>query len=454
MKNQFAKRYLVILLVIVFVVSMVGCGTNSDNEKVAGDIKKIDTSQKSEKEGSKKDVITIEFPAFQVGVNSGAPVLDENIRLFNEKYKGEIEVKVEEIPGDQAYVDKMKILLSADDLPDVVYAGGYNLLDLALGTVEVVDLTPYFEEDPSWKASFSENDLKFNARDGKYYGVPEEKQPIGYFYNKELFEKAGIEGLAKTWDEFFTQCDKLKEAGITPLSMDTADSGWVSGLWLGSIIGTDGEAGNEFMNTYNIKEYNTPEFVDAASKLQKMYQEYTTVDAIGGKYENAANNFLSGKTAMMANGPWMIPDFSNMEKTTEGFAEKVGIALYPEDGIYDAPMFGFFIASKDQEHADAAVKFLKFITNEEAQLRALNMIGRIPPSPSIELDEETRLKNPLLAELVELNKKAKYIYPYNQASWYPNVVDRLTTDYPSLGMGDITPEEFAERLNQAAQKNE
>lgn len=447
MKKQFVKKSIAILLMMLLVVTAVGCSGKDE-------AKDTDSTKGTAQEVSKKEPITITFPAFQVGVNSGAPVLEENIRLFNEKYGDEIKVVVEEIPGDQAYVDKMKILLSADDLPDLVYAGGYNLLDLAVGNTDLVDLTPYFEEDPSWKACFSESDLQFNARNGKYYGVPEEKQPIGYFYNKELFAKAGIEAPAKTWDEFFEQCDKLKEAGITPLSMDTADSGWVSGLWLGSIVGTNGKAGNDFMNTYNIKEYNTPEFLDAVTKLQKMFKEYTTVDAIGGKYENAANNFLSGKTAIIANGPWMIPDFSNPEKAPEGFAEKVGVAIYPESGVYDAPMYGFFIASKDKEHADATVKFLKFITDEKAQLRALNMIGRIPPSPTLKLDEETKNKQPLLAELVELNQGAKYMYPYNQASWYPNVVDRLSTDYPSLGMGDITPEEFINRLNESAQKND
>ncbi len=66
-----------------------------------------------------------------------------------------------------------------------------------------------------------------------------------------------------------------------------------------------------------------------------------------------------------------------------------------------------------------------------------------------------RKKNqPLLANLVELTQGAKYTYPYNQASWYPNVVDRLSTDYPSLGMGDITPEEFIKRLNESAMKND
>lgn len=443
MKKQFVKKWTAFLLMMLLVVATVGCSGKEDTKE-----------KNTNGEASKKEPITISFPAFQVGVNSGAPVLEENIRLFNEKYGDEIKVEVEEIPGDQAYVDKMKILLSADDLPDLVYAGGYNLLDLAVGNAELVDLTPYFEEDPSWKASFSESDLQFNARNGKYYGVPEEKQPIGYFYNKELFAKAGIEEPAKTWDEFFEQCDKLIEADITPLSMDTADSGWVSGLWLGSIVGTNGQAGNDFMNTYNIKDYNTPEFLDAVTKLQKMFKDYTTVDAIGGKYENAANNFLSDKTAIIANGPWMIPDFSDPEKAPEGFADKVGVAIYPESSVYDAPMFGFFIASKDKEHADATVKFLKFITSEEAQLRALNMIGRIPPSPTLKLDEATKKNQPLLANLVELTQGANYTYPYNQASWYPNVVDRLSTDYPSLGMGDITPEEFIKRLNESAMKND
>ena len=50
--------------------------------------------------------------------------------------------------------------------------------------------------------------------------------------------KAGIEKPAETWEEFFEICDKLLAAGITPLSMDTADSGWCSSLLLGAIIGT------------------------------------------------------------------------------------------------------------------------------------------------------------------------------------------------------------------------
>lgn len=428
---------------------LAGCG-KTEQPTSTSQSKTSDTAKKSEE---KAKPVTISFPTFQVGVNSSAPLLTENLRLFNEQYGDKIIVDVEEIPGDQAYVDKMKILLSAGDLPDLVYAGGYNLLDLALTKDQVVDLTPYLDADPEWKAAFTEEDLAFNSRDGKYYGVPEEKQPIGYFYNKELFAKAGLEGPAKTWDEFFQQCEALKAAGITPLSMDTADSGWVSNLWLNAIIGVSGDEGLAFANAYYPKDFNNAAFINGVTNLQKMYQNYTTVDAVGGKYEHAANNFLSGKTAMIANGPWMISDFNDTDKTEEGFAAKVGSAIYPGNGLYDAPMYGYFVASKDKETADATVEFLKFITNEEAQLRGLDMIGRIPASPSIQLTDEIKAKYPLLAELIEASAQTEYRFPTTQSAWYPNVVDRFSSDAPALATGDFTPEEFAESMTQAAAKN-
>ena len=104
---------------------------------------------------------------------------------------------------------------------------------------------------------------EIHSRDGKIYASSMEGQVIGYFYNKDLFKQAGITEPAKTWDEFFQQCDKLKAAGITPLSMDTADSAWVTQLWMGAMVGTESDAGLEFMNTMNPTDYNTPEMIAA-----------------------------------------------------------------------------------------------------------------------------------------------------------------------------------------------
>ncbi|SKA91134.1 raffinose/stachyose/melibiose transport system substrate-binding protein [Caloramator quimbayensis] len=207
------------------------------------------------------------------------------------------------------------------------------------------------------------------------------------------------------------------------------------------------------MNTTNIKDFTTPEFIDAFTKIQKMFKEYTTTDAVGGKYENGANNFLSEKTAMIANGPWMISDFQDPTKAPAGFIDKVGAAIFPGQGVFDAPMLGFFIASKDKEHADATVTLLKYLTSKEVQLRGLEMVGTMPASTNIEIPQEVANKHPLITELIKLANGAKYKYNNYQGLWYPNTLDTLSTNYPALALNKMTPQEFAKKLTEAANKN-
>ena len=50
------------------------------------------------------------------------------------------------------------------------------------------------------------------------------------FYRKDLFEKAGITGEPKTWDEFLDACKKLKAAGIAPIAVAGRDA-WTLAGW-------------------------------------------------------------------------------------------------------------------------------------------------------------------------------------------------------------------------------
>ena len=132
---------------------------------------------------------------------------------------------------------------------------------------------------------FSEQDLEFNSYEGKVYGIPVSKEISYIYYNKDLFKKAGIEApdvAYSTWDEFYEACDTLKSKGITPVSMDSADLGWLSNLWYSALIGTAGDEGNTFMNTQYPTDYNVPVVEKATAELQKMLKNYTTADALGG----------------------------------------------------------------------------------------------------------------------------------------------------------------------------
>ena len=399
--------------------------------------------------------IVINYPTFQCGVNTASPVVDQLIEEFNAEYAGKYRIQKEDVPGDANYVDKIKVQLGTGDLPPVVYGDGYNLLDLALAKDVVVDLTPYVEADPEWKALYSDVALTTNSRDGKIYASSSEGSLVGYFYNKELFEKAGIAEPAKTWDEFWEQCDKLKAAGITPLALDTADSAWVTSLWAGAMIATSGDEGYEFMKQMNPIDYNNQPTIDAFTNVQKMLQEYTTLDAIGGKYEHAANNFLSGQAAMIANGPWMIGDFSDETKTTADFADKVGVAIFPGNFVYDAPIQGYFVTKQDDPALEeAAVEMVKFFTSAHAQQVALEVQGMVPASSTVEITETAKQNYPLLVEFLDLAEGATVRTDNLQATMYPNLLDVVSQDLPLLASGEMTPTEFCQTLSTEAAKNQ
>ena len=420
-----------------------GCGGGGET---------TDESASTESTGSE---IVINYPTFQCGVNTASPVVDQLIEEFNAEYAGKYRIQKEDVPGDANYVDKIKVQLGTGDLPPVVYGGGYNLLDLALAKDVVVDLTPYVEADPEWKALYSDVALTTNSRDGKIYASSSEGSLVGYFYNKELFEKAGIAEPAKTWDEFWQQCDKLKAAGITPLALDTADSAWVTSLWAGAMIATSGDEGYEFMKQMNPIDYNNQPTIDAFTNVQKMLQEYTTLDAIGGKYEHAANNFLSGQAAMIANGPWMIGDFSDETKTTADFADKVGVAIFPGNFVYAAPIQGYFVTKQDDPALEeAAVEMVKFFTSAHAQQVALEVQGMVPASSTVEITETAKQNYPLLVEFLDLAEGATVRTDNLQATMYPNLLDVVSQDLPLLASGEMTPTEFCQTLSTEAAKNQ
>jgi len=435
------RRALAILLLGVMCLGLLtGCGGKKTEEPAAGT--------------SDDGVITINYPTFQCGVNTAAPVVAQLVKEFNEEYAGKYQIKLEEIPGDANYVDKIKVQLGTGDLPPVVYGAGYNLLDLALAKDLVVDLTDIVNADPEWKALYSDAALTTNSRDGKIYASSVEGSVVGYFYNKDLFAQAGIEAPAKTWDEFFQQCETLKAAGITPLALDTADSAWVTQLWWGAMVATASENGLAFMQTMNPDDYNFDEMVAAVEKVQKMLQEYTTLDAIGGKYEHAANNFLSGQAAMIANGPWMIGDFSDTSKTTADFADKVGSAIYPDNFVYDAPIQGYFVTKQDDPKLEeAAIAMVKFFTSAHAQQLGLEMQGMVPASSSVEISADAAATYPLLVEFLSQASEATVRSDNMQATMYSNLLDVVSQELPRLASGELDAAAFCQAMTDAAAKN-
>ena len=400
------------------------------------------------------NVIRFRFPTPQVGIDSAAEAIREVVNNFNIAYEGIYFVEIEEVPGVQNYIDQITLQIESGNLPPVVYGLGYNLLDLLLARNLAVDLTDFINADETWKSQFNKMSLVVNSRNDRIYASSSWATFVGYYYNKELFELAGIVTPAETWEEFEKHLESLKSIGIIPLSLQTMDSAWTAQFWLGALIATKSDNGLTFMQTPLIERYNHDFVIEAATILQRWLQEYTTVDAIGGDYAIAASNFLNERTAMIANGPWMISMFSDESMVAEGFYDKIGYALFPGNFVFDAPDQGYIVTKQGSfELEKAAIKFVRFISSDESQLISLLKSNLVPSSYNVVIPDEIKSTNPLLADCLEVRKRASSSSYNMQTNMAAATVDELGLTMTLLGSGDITPKVFAERLTKAAEKN-
>lgn len=228
MKRQL-KKAAVLALSAAMVMGMSGCGKKEEpaasaTTASAAEETKTEAAAGETAAGVEKaaEVITISYPTYRVGTHLSADSEAALIEGFNEKFKGVYEVKIEELPSDEAYADKMKILAASKELPDVV-EGKNGVRELAIANGQAVDLTSFINEDEEYKKVIGDAAIRANTVDGKLYSIANGNQIIGYFYNSEMFEKAGIQP-AETWEEFMSNCDKLSAAGFAPISMMTGEN--------------------------------------------------------------------------------------------------------------------------------------------------------------------------------------------------------------------------------------
>ena len=130
-------RCLAASLVATMALSFVGCGTK---ESTIGDENTPATADAP---------IEITYATFMVGAHASAAAETEVIEAFNKQYEGKIKVVVEELPSDDAFVDKMKTLASSKSLPDVVI-GKNGIRELAIENGQAVDLKPFLDADAEW----------------------------------------------------------------------------------------------------------------------------------------------------------------------------------------------------------------------------------------------------------------------------------------------------------------
>lgn len=376
-----------------------------------------------------------------------APYFEEVVKEF-ESQNPDIKIKMEAI-ADEPIKDKLRVILGGNEVPDIMFSWSGEFARKFVRADAALDLTPYLEEDTAWKDSFIPASLQPFTSDGENYGIPLRFNGKFFVYNKEIFEKHGLQA-PKTWDEFLDVLDTLKEEGETPLMLGN-ESPWAAIHYL---TGLNQKMVDQKvrMNDYNplSGEFTDPGYVKAMEMLAEINEKgYFMENVNSSSHDMVKQMFLAGKGAIFY---VELEEFQNIEdglKGNWGFFPMPAIAEGDGSQNYITGAPDGFIVSSKTKHPKEAVEFLKFLTSKENSLKLVKDIGW--PSP-IEgaTNPDTALKQ--VAEGVEYMKQADGMAEWLDTDVHAKVADVYLSNIQLLLDGSKSPEEIIKEVQDVAKQ--
>lgn len=195
-------------------------------------------------------------------------------------------------------------------------------------------------EKGHWADVLPKQILDLMTYDGKVYLAPTGAHGESWmFYSKDAFAKAGIEDVPASWDDFFTDMDKLKEKGIVPIAW--GGQAWqetkVFNMVLLTQVGLDG-----FMKIYTEQDDSDASVAGIEKTLEILAKMRGYVDegAPGRNWNDATAMVITGKAGVQFHGDWAKGEFvqAGMEP-----GKDYGCALAPASPgmVYIADSFAF-----------------------------------------------------------------------------------------------------------------
>ncbi|MFL5802163.1 MAG: ABC transporter substrate-binding protein [Roseiflexaceae bacterium] len=216
------------------------------------------------------------------------------------------------------YLQKLNTAAAGSSLPDmtVIRAGdiGEMVARNVLKPMSDVALTEAGGAD-ALKGQFTEAVWNAGQVKDKRYTIPLDTHPLVLYYNKDMFQKAGITMPADrpmTKDEFEKAVDALNKDGVAGVAIGTA---FQTGAWFQALIR---EFGGDITDANGTKAtYNSDQGVQAATYIHDLKAK--TTPQVNGAGDPEVKLFQQQKAAMVFHGPWHISDMVKLPFV--GFAQ-------------------------------------------------------------------------------------------------------------------------------------
>lgn len=279
-----------------------------------------------------------------------------------------------------AYWEKLLTGLAGGAAPDVFAMDGplgndYQKRDVLL------DLTPLVAADGYDLSQLDANAVKqFTTKDGKVFGLPRDLNVSALYYNKDMFDAAGLPYPDDTWT-----WDKLVEVG-KKLTLDKDGDGDIDqwGLYTeaGDMENAWGmfvwQAGGDILNADGTATMlDKPESAAGIQFLQDLIWKHK-VAADPAIFAETGDAFEQGVAAMEINGSWLVP-------THEAAGIPLGLAPLPKGPAGQAAMVNATgaVISKTTESPEAAWELVKYLSSPAAQEKIMALKASVPVNKEI-----------------------------------------------------------------------
>ncbi len=351
------KKIAAALMGLSIAASFTACaGASTSSSESSSETSKAETTQGSSAAAS-GDTLTV-----AIWDTNQEPGLTKIINEFTQKTG--IKAQIQVTPWDQ-YWTMLEAGASGGSLPDVFWMHSNEINKYAKYEM-LLDLTDRIKSsDKVEMDKFPQDIVNIYNYDGKQFAVPKDIDTIALWYNKKMFDEAGLKypDESWTWDDFKNACAKLTKSDGSQYGYALKPSNNQDG-WYNMVYSMGGEIISEDKKSSGFDKEGTIKAIDFMTGIIKA--GYTP------SYEVVNENdptvlFESGKVAMITQGSWMLAELCNNDYVKAN----ADIAPLPKDAstgrrvsIYNGLGWA---AAANTKNPDAAWQLIEYLGSKEAQ---------------------------------------------------------------------------------------
>jgi raffinose/stachyose/melibiose transport system substrate-binding protein len=366
---------------------------------------------------------------------------------FEAQHKG-VTIKISAMAHEDM-VSKLDAAFQSGDIPDIyMERGGGELADhVDAGLVRDIS------DDASDEISKIGGSVAGWQMDGKTYALPFSLGVVGFWYNTDLFQQAGITTPPTTLSELGDDVAKLKAAKIDPISVGAGDKWPAAHYWYYTALRECSE--DVLKSAVTSLDFSDPCFVKAGEDVQTILgwkpfnPGFLTTKAQEGA-TSASGLLATGKVAMEMQGHWEPGVMQGLTDDGKGLGDKTGWFPFPAvDGGQGNPadaLGGGDAWAVSEKAPDVAVDFVKYLLSDEVQKGfAENDMG-LPTNPAA----GDSVKDPALAALLKVRNDAPYVQLYFDTAFGTSVGGAMNDEIALLFADKASPQDVVDKTQQAA----